>query len=361
MVLSRAAIPVDTSASWSYDASLPAATDGVTTQLRLYGYDSVGNRSDATIISYAVDNVAPVITATGALTQVAATFGLTATEVLSGSVSDGSGLRTMYATVQAPTRSYVERVVVADTASLAQRRVRPASTAANWSYFFQPTEYGDHSISVVAQDAAGNATAVGPYVVSVPAQPAAPTVYQLLIFPIYKEFNIPPILAAGSTGAAGAPTPANSATPKRPDPSDRTDGATPTATAMAARTSTGTSTATPTGIRTATATATASETPVATATPSGTPVATATPSATRSATATATAVLTATATSSVTPMAAPIGTATAAKTPSATSTPTATPSPRASVHQKQGAAFTMGLPATAEPILYPLMPTWRVS
>lgn len=149
--------PLDTaprSGPWWHIQSFPEEADGLTQTLALYGLDLVGNRSDPPLtLSFFLDNVPPVVTVTAALPQVHYSDIFTPTPVLTGTVYDGGGVRTMYAIVQDPEG--------------ALRRERVALLDGDWFYPFKPTVPGHYLIWVTAEDEAGNGTRVGPFTLQV--------------------------------------------------------------------------------------------------------------------------------------------------------------------------------------------------
>jgi subtilisin-like proprotein convertase family protein len=128
--------------------------DNVEQTVQVYGFDLVGNRSTETIsLTFWVDNVAPVITVTAAISEVEACPNRTATTVLSGTVSDGGQVSRMYASVRTPGGSRYTGQVARDGDA--------------WWYDLQPDATGTYTIKVTAVDAAGNTASTALYSVQV--------------------------------------------------------------------------------------------------------------------------------------------------------------------------------------------------
>ncbi len=165
LFLSRDALATNTQARWSYKVPIPSNSDWVTQTLRIYGLDSVGNRSQPLVLSFRVDNVAPVITVTSAYSQVTISPDVLATPILSGTVSDGGGVPSLYVQVQTPSGNlYSEPVGNISTGSSGTRATRSSTT---WQYALQPSELGRYLVWINASDEAGNASSVGPFAVVV--------------------------------------------------------------------------------------------------------------------------------------------------------------------------------------------------
>jgi subtilisin-like proprotein convertase family protein len=125
--------------------------------------DVVGNRSrdpeTGTLIwehtqrlSVWVDNVAPVITLTGAITRPGTLADVELGEmatVLSGTVSDGGPTTNVFVHVQTPTGEIYQR--------------QAAHDGDRWWFDLQPLINGQYTLWVNASDLAGNVTSVGPF------------------------------------------------------------------------------------------------------------------------------------------------------------------------------------------------------
>jgi hypothetical protein len=178
-------LPRDTTAlsgSWSQSLSLPEL-DGVEQALTAYGLDQAGNRTNSPWRhTFVVDNVPPSIDVTLAIDAVQLTPDLAALEVLAGSVADGGQVRRLYAMVRTPEGQLHNQPVTRD--------------GDGWSFALQTTIVGVHTIHIVAEDVAGNRTAVGPFTVMVTG---------IVEQPVWKLY-LPVVLnAAGGSEAALAP------------------------------------------------------------------------------------------------------------------------------------------------------------
>ncbi len=117
---------------WSYRLPAFGALDYVSRTLTIFASDSLGNRTTEPLaLPVRVDNVAPVLTASQALRQLA--LGRTAT-VLSGTVTDGAPTIDVSVRVQPPSGSMLKSSFThrAPTAATTSRRAlrtwsRPAS------------------------------------------------------------------------------------------------------------------------------------------------------------------------------------------------------------------------------------------
>ncbi|HRI56757.1 MAG TPA: Ig-like domain-containing protein, partial [Anaerolineae bacterium] len=153
-----AAAPVVT---WQYDFSALLAGDGISQTVSLHGFDAVGNRSAAPLVrTFILDTVAPVIT----VQQPVALRGLAmldatpqATQVFSGTVSDGGGVARMTALIMPP-----DGVL----------RVEPVTlTGADWQIAPLLDQLGEYLIQITATDLAGNLSATGNYLLEVTNRP----------------------------------------------------------------------------------------------------------------------------------------------------------------------------------------------
>ncbi len=172
LFLSTDTLPAPTRARWRYTIPIAANSDGLSQTLRIYGLDSVGNRSEPLTVSYRLDTVPPALSVSAAISQLGVPLGGSATPVLTGTVSDGGGVLIMYALVQAPSGEF--SIGEVESSEGVARRGRSARAAANWQFALQPTEVGTYTIWINAVDEAGNTNTVGPFAVEV----SEPKVYQ---------------------------------------------------------------------------------------------------------------------------------------------------------------------------------------
>ena len=112
----------------------------------------MGNRGEVVTLTYRIDTVAPLITVTGILTS-------NNVFSLSGSLSDGGGVKVLRLTMLSPSGGSQSQVV--------------ANQAGAWSLSVSPSplEEGRYTLWLEAEDYAGNRRRVGPFEVLVPAQP----------------------------------------------------------------------------------------------------------------------------------------------------------------------------------------------
>ncbi|MEE8389245.1 MAG: Ig-like domain-containing protein [Anaerolineae bacterium] len=166
--------PQDTEANWFFSLPNVDGKDGKDVSYTLYGLDSLGNRTAGQAVTVLVDTVAPVITAT----QLLNSFILTDTAtVLSGTVSDGSGIVSVYATVMGPAGSL---------------EIANAGYAGGaWTFDLEPSDTGTYLISINALDEGNNMSTAGPFEVNVtlPGQ----LQHDLFLPLILKAFSPPPI------------------------------------------------------------------------------------------------------------------------------------------------------------------------
>ena len=136
--------------SWFYTQSIPKALDDVEQTLAIYGLDVVGNRTAEPVsLTLRLDNVAPVITVTTAVSQVTTDPNRTPITLLSGTVNDGGRVSTMYAFVQTPEDNLRAEQVARDGDA--------------WWYDLQPDAVGPYIVWGNAIDEAGNPTTARPY------------------------------------------------------------------------------------------------------------------------------------------------------------------------------------------------------
>jgi subtilisin-like proprotein convertase family protein len=144
--------------AWSSQASLGGDLDHVPQILRVYGQDVVGNRTtDPISLTVWVDNVPPVVTVTGAVTEMQP--GRVQT-VLSGTVTDGGPVPTVEAYVQDP-----------DGVSSRQQVQRSGD---DWSLELEPTLFGRFTVWIRAVDEAGNVEITAPYTTDLPCFDGSP-------------------------------------------------------------------------------------------------------------------------------------------------------------------------------------------
>jgi PKD repeat protein len=158
-------IPTGITQDWSWVWALPAE-DNVPHTVRVRASDLVGNLGYSSWLPCKVDSIAPVVTTTHVVTQVYATgegdMALAAmTSVLSGSVTDGSGLESIWVRIYDDWGNvYTEPVTLVGDL---------------WDYQFQTegAASGLYRLRVEAIDNAGNGVLYGPYELEVEEQPIA--------------------------------------------------------------------------------------------------------------------------------------------------------------------------------------------
>jgi hypothetical protein len=139
--------------TWAYALSAREARDYEVEPIYLYGVDGAGNRSTATVSrTYMVDTVAPVVTVTTWLRSIPS---VTPAVVLSGTVSDGSGVSDVYV------------IASMDVTTVTYSSTLAARSGAGWQYTLHPETEGAYSLRIEARDEKGNVSAYGPYSVSV--------------------------------------------------------------------------------------------------------------------------------------------------------------------------------------------------
>jgi sugar lactone lactonase YvrE len=157
--------------------------DGIERTLTLTGYDAVGNASAALERTFVVDSVAPALTAAQLAMNVPT--GETV-DILAGSVTDGGGVASLYARIQAADGTVTYQAVTL--------------TGADWRLAAQFATPGLYTVSVEAYDRAGNRATSAAFSITV-SGPQTYTVYLPLI--------------AKSAGAAARPVDPPSAVPGR--------------------------------------------------------------------------------------------------------------------------------------------------
>ncbi|MGD8807907.1 MAG: Ig-like domain-containing protein, partial [Chloroflexota bacterium] len=155
--------------SWSYDTGGFQSGDWISQTLTIKGLDEAGNFSTPISRTYTVDTVAPVISATQTLEQVNLEDyqpgSTTAAPVLSGTVSDGSGVASLLIRLRQPDGSVITQMV--------------STTDGDWEYVPELSMPGDHILTVEAIDLAGNVASHAAFTLSVEG-----TAGQLIYLPL---------------------------------------------------------------------------------------------------------------------------------------------------------------------------------
>jgi hypothetical protein len=151
LIFSTDAVPGNTQAAWRYTLPSVGASDYAIYTYTLYATDNLGNRTLAPqTVSYAVDNVAPVITATQLINAAVIAQVM---HVLTGTARDGGTVQSVIVSVLDPLGEQTnEQVDIVNGA---------------WMFNLYPTSVGEYRLNVTAWDTAGNSTIAGPYVVQV--------------------------------------------------------------------------------------------------------------------------------------------------------------------------------------------------
>jgi len=139
---------------WAYTFSFPDGLDGVSQTVKVYGFDHAGNRSHPITMPFRVDNVAPVIVVSSTVYLAPVQPSSTTVRVLTGTVSDGSGIRRMEAFVQTPEGDLLGAPV-------------GMGEDGRWWYDLELSTPGSYRITVSAVDKAENAAVTWPYTVTV--------------------------------------------------------------------------------------------------------------------------------------------------------------------------------------------------
>ncbi|MEM7030805.1 MAG: LamG-like jellyroll fold domain-containing protein [Chloroflexota bacterium] len=150
LILHSTTLPENTSADWAYTLPIDEGNRDTVNTLRIYGLDSVGNRTATPIeLTYEVDTTAPTIT----VTEQQLRFDPQATSpALAGTVSDGSDLQTVELKALSPnSQEIVETLTLNNGAWSVVTTTNTFSTK------------GTYQIWVEAEDVAGNRNSVGPY------------------------------------------------------------------------------------------------------------------------------------------------------------------------------------------------------
>lgn len=153
LILTSNAVPQQTRAVWVNDMRALAGSDGHTHTVTLYGIDSVGNRTpvqQALTFSFRADLIAPKITATQIVTVIPH---MGTHVVLTGTITDGTGISTFLLHGQTPDGN-------AFTEYLSWQPAEP------WSALLSPTSAGIYTLNLYATDVAGNVRTEGPFYVT---------------------------------------------------------------------------------------------------------------------------------------------------------------------------------------------------
>ena len=135
--------------NWRWTWNLPLE-DGVTHTLRARAADAVGNVSPASAWqSTLVDTVAPVVTVTEAITEVSLADYQAGKPVLTGTVSDGGGVKDIIVHVNLPNGDSYQDVAT--------------QHSPEWTYIPKRLLGGDHTLWVEVSDQAGNVGRIGPF------------------------------------------------------------------------------------------------------------------------------------------------------------------------------------------------------
>lgn len=153
LILHTDTMPLATQATWRYELLDVGNSDDVTYHYKVYGTDSVGNRTAATSVALRVDNVSPEITVTDVISKVDSTGDQVT--LLSGTAHDGGQLQQVFVTGTSPSGQ-----PLAEAATL---------NGDEWEFAPQLDEAGKYTFFVSAEDEAGNETTVGPFTVRVAA------------------------------------------------------------------------------------------------------------------------------------------------------------------------------------------------
>jgi len=175
---------------WSYSVSALNETDYVSTTWSVYARDSVGNETlDPATISLWMDTVPPVITVTQQISSV--TLGEAQT-VLGGTVADGGPAADVSVEVTYPDGSVASKAVARD--------------GDRWWYAPSLREPGRYTLRVVATDAAGNTSTVGPFTLDVGCTAADLTAGAISAEPLSEPTGAIQLTAViSNTGRESAP------------------------------------------------------------------------------------------------------------------------------------------------------------
>ncbi len=162
LILSTDALAANTQARWSYSLPDVEGVDGITRTLALYGLDSVGNRStDPLSLTLRVDTVPPAITYFTRSSNLATGEPF----FMTGSVSDGGGVKAMRLSGLAPNHDHLAAVIPLDY----DPSIGLGRNGATWHYSDtgQFTQPGAYTLWVEAIDQASNRGTAGPFAVNV--------------------------------------------------------------------------------------------------------------------------------------------------------------------------------------------------
>lgn len=177
LILSSDRLPANTQARWRYSLPGVASQDGVMRTLEVHGRDSVGNPNVPLSLTFQVDTVPPIITYTThtAILRSGQPFSIT------GTVSDGGGVRAMQMNGITPRQTYVADVITLDYTSTGSGR-----SEATWVYTDtrKVTQPGDYTLWVNAIDDAGNRSTLGPFNVQVVE---SATIWQHIYLPLMMQ------------------------------------------------------------------------------------------------------------------------------------------------------------------------------
>ncbi len=153
LILTSNGVPQQTRAVWTNALTGLGGSDGLTHTVKLYGIDSVGNRTSvkqALNLSFMADLVAPKIIADQVLTVIPH---MGSHIVLTGAISDGTGISAFLLHTQTP-----EGGVTTEHLS--------RQSDGTWSAFLSPTMEGTYTLNLYAADIAGNGRTLGPFYVT---------------------------------------------------------------------------------------------------------------------------------------------------------------------------------------------------
>ena len=168
---------------WHFTWGLPGKEDGVIHTLRARATDAAGNETTTAWQSTLVDTVTPVVTVTGVISEVIREDyqpgAVTGPPVLTGTVSDGGGVKDVIVHVNLPdgdsyqdtaTLGLSSRSGVLSLVLSSRRRIEGSSkgriealNGSEWSYTPELTQGGHHTLRLEVTDQAGNASLEGPY------------------------------------------------------------------------------------------------------------------------------------------------------------------------------------------------------
>ena len=137
----------ETRLEWTGEATVLEAADGVRYDYVFTGYDHVGNYSAPITVTVTVDLVGPEILVDNPPSQIPRGMAI---RILSGTVSDGSGVQSLRVRTAYP------------DGSVARSKDLAIGDGGEWEYKVQLEYQGHHTLVVEARDVRGNATQVGP-------------------------------------------------------------------------------------------------------------------------------------------------------------------------------------------------------